>query len=118
MTSKTTLKDVPYNAVVTGGASGIGEAVCRKLASRGISIVVADLNADRGERLAAELSKIYSIDAVFITVDVTKEEDIKRMVEFAANRWGRLDYAANCAGVCIEDAWNEEESVSADVFDK
>lgn len=116
--STTRSESTQLGAIVTGGASGIGAATCKKLASRGINIVVADLQADRGHAFAAELSSTYSIDAQFISLDVTKEEDVKRMVEFATKRWGRIDYAANCAGICLETSWDEEESVSTSAVDR
>ncbi|KAK4927054.1 hypothetical protein LTR66_000313 [Elasticomyces elasticus] len=104
-------------AVVTGAASGIGEAVCRKLASRGINLIIADLQVERGNALAKELTEAHGIDAQFFRVDVMQESDIESMVATAVRLWGRLDYAANCAGIC-EKVWDEEESISADVFDR
>src|ERR1700761_8711360 len=99
-------------AVVTGAASGIGEAVCRKLASRGINLLVADVQVDRGRALAKELKETHGIDTDFLRMDVMQEEDIKNMVATAVKRWGRLDYAANCAGIC-EKVWHEEESITS-----
>ncbi|KAH8691879.1 3-oxoacyl-reductase [Talaromyces proteolyticus] len=110
--------DDRFGAIVTGGASGIGEATARKLASHGINVIIADLNEAQGHQLASEISSTYAVDAQFTTVDVTKEDNVKQMVEFAVKRWGRLDYAANCAGVCIETARDEESSVSTAIFDK
>jgi NAD(P)-dependent dehydrogenase (short-subunit alcohol dehydrogenase family) len=106
-----------FSAVITGGASGIGEAVCRKLASRGINLLVADLQVDRGTTLAKELKQRHGIDAHFLRVDVMQEQDIKQMVGTAVKHWGRLDYAANCAGIC-EKVWDEEESITSAIFDR
>ena len=66
------------SAIVTGGASGIGAAVARALAAKGAVVVVADLNAEKGEALAAE------IGGVFASVDVTKTEQVAAAVEAAA----------------------------------
>jgi len=66
------------SALVTGGASGIGAAVARALAGRGATVVVADLNAEKGEALAQE------IGGVFVAVDVTVTEQVTRAVEAAA----------------------------------
>ena len=66
-------------AIVTGGASGIGAACARALASRGAKVVVADLNEAKGSALAAE------IGGAFCTVDVTKTDDIIAAVEMAAS---------------------------------
>ena len=65
------------SAIVTGAASGIGAAVARQLAARGAHVVVADLNQEKGEALAAE------IGGVFAPVDVTRTEQIQAAVEEA-----------------------------------
>ena len=62
------------SALVTGAASGIGAAVARQLAAAGAKVVVADLQADKGEALAKEL------DGAFVQVDVTDTEQIKAAV--------------------------------------
>ena len=106
-----------YSAVVTGGASGIGEAVCAKLASRGINILIADIQEAQGQALATHLSSTFPVQAKYLRVDITKEDDVKMMVETAVKLWGRLDYAANCAGIC-ESTWAEERSVTTDLVDR
>ena len=80
-------------AIVTGGASGIGEAVAKALAAKGAKVVVADFNAEAGAKIADE------IGAVFFQIDVADAEANKAMVEFAVATYGRLDYAVNNAGV-------------------
>ena len=66
------------SAIVTGGASGIGAAAARQLAAKGAVVVVADLQADKGEALAQE------IGGVFAQVDVTNTDQIKAAVDAAA----------------------------------
>jgi NAD(P)-dependent dehydrogenase (short-subunit alcohol dehydrogenase family) len=80
------------SAIVTGGASGLGEATARLLAERGAKVVVADLQADKGETVAKE------IDGVFAQTDVTSEEQVIAAVE-AANDLGPLRALVNCAGI-------------------
>jgi len=106
-----------YSAIVTGGASGIGAAVCRKLASRGINLIIADLQKEAGEKLSEEVRGRYGIEAYFLLVNVALEEDVKQMVGLAVEKFGRLDYAANCAGIC-EGTWEEEETISTELFEK
>ena len=65
------------SAIVTGASSGIGAAVARQLAAKGAKVVVADLNAEKGQEVAAE------IGGVFAPVDVTKTEQIQAAVEQA-----------------------------------
>ena len=81
--------------VVTGGASGIGEATTRGLVAEGGRVVVADLQAERGEALVAELGPAV----VFIHTDVTREEDIENAVNLAVEQFGHLDGMVNNAGI-------------------
>jgi NAD(P)-dependent dehydrogenase (short-subunit alcohol dehydrogenase family) len=80
------------SAIVTGAASGIGAAVARRLAAQGAIVVVADLQADKGEALAAE------IGGVFAQVDVTKTDQITAAVEAAAEI-APLRAVVNSAGI-------------------
>jgi len=81
------------SALVTGGASGIGAATARLLAQRGASVVVADMQDDKGAALAEE------IGGVFVHVDVTDTEQVRAAVEVAAER-GPLRALVNSAGNC------------------
>ena len=80
------------SAIVTGGASGIGAAAARQLAAKGATVVIADLQADKGEALAAE------IGGVFAQVDVTNTDQIKAAVEAAAEI-APLRAVVNSAGI-------------------
>jgi len=79
--------------IVTGGGSGIGEAVARALAAEGVKVVVADFNATTGQKVADD------IGGAFCKVDVTDPAQVKAMVDFAVSKYGRLDYAVNNAGI-------------------
>jgi NAD(P)-dependent dehydrogenase (short-subunit alcohol dehydrogenase family) len=76
-------------ALVAGGASGLGEATARELATRGARVTVADLNEDRGEALAAE------IGGAFAAADVTDEARVQAAVQAV----DRLRLAVSCAGI-------------------
>jgi NAD(P)-dependent dehydrogenase (short-subunit alcohol dehydrogenase family) len=80
-------------ALVAGGASGLGEATSRLLAERGAAVVIADLNAEKGEALAAE------IGGTFVEADVTSEEAVRGAVEKAAARERGLRISVSCAGI-------------------
>ncbi|MGH9137774.1 MAG: SDR family NAD(P)-dependent oxidoreductase [Acidimicrobiales bacterium] len=84
------------SAIVTGGASGLGEATARLLAARGCKVVVADLQADKGEVVAKEIAK--EGDCVFSPTDVTDEAQVIATVE-AAKELGPLRVLVNCAGI-------------------
>lgn len=112
--------DTPYTALVTGGASGIGAATVRKLASRGINVLIADISQESGEKLAEQVKGEFKVDAFFHRVDVSKEEDVRAMVEAVVTRWGRLDYAANVAGICPDgnEKRDDESLVSTEMASK
>ena len=80
------------SAIVTGGASGIGEASARQLAAKGVKVVIADLNAEKGEALAQE------IGGAFVSVDVTDSEQIKTAIA-KAEELGPLRVLVNSAGI-------------------
>ncbi|MBP0440382.1 SDR family NAD(P)-dependent oxidoreductase [Tianweitania sediminis] len=86
------------SAIVTGGASGIGAAICRHFVTQGANVVVADLQEDRGQELARELGAA----AAFVRVDHTSLEDNKAAVDFAVERFGKLDVLCNNAGLLVE----------------
>jgi NAD(P)-dependent dehydrogenase (short-subunit alcohol dehydrogenase family) len=80
-------------AVVSGGASGLGEATCRMLAGAGATVTIADIDADRGAALASELG------GAFVRCDVTDEEQVDAAVERAAGGDAPLRIAVACAGI-------------------
>ena len=82
--------------IVTGGASGLGEAVSRMIAANGGHLLIADVQADKGESLARELGT----KSRFIRCDVTNEQDAKAAVD-AATALGALRGLVNCAGIAI-----------------
>jgi NAD(P)-dependent dehydrogenase (short-subunit alcohol dehydrogenase family) len=82
-------------AVITGGASGIGEGTVRRFVEEGARVIIADLQADRGQALAADLG-----DATrFCRTDVTVEADVEGAVQTAVAEFGRLDCMFNNAGI-------------------
>jgi 3-hydroxybutyrate dehydrogenase len=85
-------------AVVTGGASGIGKAITQALAQAGTNFVIADLDAEAGERTVAELQKT-GVKGVSVVTDVSKPEDVRRLMDCAVKTFGRLDILVNNAGL-------------------
>jgi NAD(P)-dependent dehydrogenase (short-subunit alcohol dehydrogenase family) len=80
-------------AVITGAAQGIGEAYARRFVREGAKVVLADVNRDKGESVARE------IGAAFEPVDVSSEDDTKRLARAAADRFGRIDILINNAAI-------------------
>ena len=106
-------------AVITGGASGIGEASVRLFVEEGARVVIADMQRERGESLAAELGDA----ARFVQVEVRQEDQVKAAIDTATGEWGRLDCIFNNAGFGgvlgpIEDIPVEEFDMSFDVLVK
>ena len=82
-------------AIVTGGASGLGRGIVEKFASEGANVVVADVNDDAGEDVAAQCGD----RAWFYHADVADETDVEGLVRAAVERFGRLDVMVNNAGI-------------------
>ncbi len=87
-------------ALVTGGAQGIGKAIVDKLAAEGATVVVADLNGEGAERAAPE-------GGLGIRCDVSSEDDVRRAVEQAHGRFGRLDVLVNDAAIVPFVKWQD-----------
>ena len=86
--------------IVSGGASGLGEATVRALHGAGGKVVIADINAERGEALAAELNAQGADERVrFRRTDVTSEDDAQAVVDLALGAFGGLQGLINCAGI-------------------
>ena len=83
-------------AIVTGAAQGLGEAIARRLDKEGCSVVVADINKEKAETVAASLS-----NAIAVGVDVTSEEQVEAMVEKTVERYGKLDLLVSNAAILI-----------------
>ncbi|MFN0094458.1 MAG: glucose 1-dehydrogenase [Dehalococcoidia bacterium] len=81
-------------AVVTGGASGIGEGTVRLFAAEGAKVVIADIQDARGEKLAEELGTATA----YARCDVSQEADVAAAIDQAVRKWGRLDCMYNNAG--------------------
>lgn len=82
-------------ALVTGGASGLGEATVRRFVQHGAKVVIVDLNDEKGQALAAELGA----DVRFVKADVSSEAEVQAAVDTALNELGGLNILINCAGV-------------------
>jgi NAD(P)-dependent dehydrogenase (short-subunit alcohol dehydrogenase family) len=98
--------------VVTGGASGIGEAFVRLFTTEGAKVVIADIEDERGRKITRSLGD----ENLFVHTDVTKEEDVRNVIQSVVDRWGRLDVMCNNAG--IVGANGSIDGVSIEAFDR
>ncbi|KZN95124.1 bifunctional aldolase/short-chain dehydrogenase [Aeribacillus pallidus] len=95
-------------AFVTGGAGGIGSATCRRLASEGAHVVIADLNIEGAEEKAKEINEKYGEKrAIAVKMDVTKEEEVQAAFKEAALAFGGVDIIVNNAGLATSSPFDE-----------
>ena len=108
-------------AIVTGGASGIGEETCTQFANAGAKIAIADINADRGQSVVQALESSGG-QAILLHVDIRDRKRVDKAVETALGTFGAIDILVNCAGFnefrmpeeVTQDYWEELRSVNLD----
>jgi NAD(P)-dependent dehydrogenase (short-subunit alcohol dehydrogenase family) len=106
-----------FSTIVTGGASGMGRSTVELWLDEGASVIIADLNQANGEELVEEMrAKGYGDRVQFVRTDVSKEEDIVRVVETAVANWGKLDVMFNNAG--IDGAFGPLTEIEVDHWDQ
>jgi 2-deoxy-D-gluconate 3-dehydrogenase len=93
-------------AIVTGGNGGIGLGMARGLAASGAGVVVAARNAEKSQAAVRELGKL-GVETLAVTVDVTDEAAVGRLVQTTLDRFGRIDILVNNAGTNIRKSLHE-----------
>lgn len=101
-------------ALVTGGGSGLGEAICETLSTAGASVIVADIRREAAERVAGSL-RDKGLSASPASIDVTDERAVERAVREAVDEHGRLDIAVNDAAI---DVTVSIEELSVEQWDR
>lgn len=96
MTDFSSVKDKVV--IVTGASDGLGEAVALCYAENGMKVVAADINVEKGTKLVEEIRSSGG-EASFFKTDVSQEDDVKALVGFAVETYGRLDGIVNNAGI-------------------
>lgn len=86
-------------AVVTGGASGLGEATVRNIIENGGKAAIFDLQEDKGQELAEELGD----SAIYVNVDVTNEESVQSALNRTVEKFGHINTLVNCAGIGVAE---------------
>ncbi|MHB0911914.1 MAG: sorbitol-6-phosphate dehydrogenase [Armatimonadota bacterium] len=79
------------NAIVTGGAQGLGEAISRRLAAEGANVVIGDVNLEKAQQTASAIEREFGTRAIAVKVDVTGDSDVEMMVKTAVDSFGKLD---------------------------
>src|SRR5687767_13911952 len=91
-----TLKDKV--AIITGAASGIGEATAKLFATEGAKVVVSDISEKKGQQVVEQIKKAGG-DAIFVESDTSKPADHERLVKETIKAFGKLNIAVNNAGI-------------------
>lgn len=87
--------------IVTGAASGIGNAIARRYASEGGRVAIADLNLEAAEKAAAGIRETFDAQAMAVAMDVTSEEQVNEGVAKVVSAWGTVDVLVSNAGIQI-----------------
>ena len=85
-------------AIVTGASQGIGRAITLRLAREGASLVIGDIDIEAAEKVAREV-RDGGTEALVVEVDVTKAEEVNKVIEEIAEKFGRIDILVNNAGI-------------------
>ena len=100
-----------HSFLVTGGASGLGEAVVRAITAQGGKVVIADLNESAGQALVDELGD----NARFVRCDITSGDEVQAAVDMAEKAFGGLQGSINCAGIAVVQKLLDRENNPADL---
>ncbi len=101
-------------AIVTGGANGLGEAYVKGIASEAASVVIADIDEKRGKKIVDEVEKSGG-KALFVRTDVSKKQDVEKMVKTAIDQFGSIDILVNNAGILFTAPF---EDTTEEMWDK
>jgi sorbitol-6-phosphate 2-dehydrogenase len=112
------LKD--FSGIVTGGASGIGKAIVKKLLEAGADVIIGDINENEGRKTLEELNE-FKDKLEFIKTDVSKKIEVENLVKKTIEKFKKIDYLVNNAGILIPrllvDPQGKEE-ITEEIFDK
>lgn len=95
------------SAIVTGGAQGLGEAICHRLAREGAHVLIVDVNLEGAEQVAADIAGRTDRRAIAIETDVTNEAQVEATVDRAVREFGQLDIMVSNAGILISGSVDE-----------
>jgi NAD(P)-dependent dehydrogenase (short-subunit alcohol dehydrogenase family) len=107
-------------AIVTGASAGIGRATALALGREGANVVIADVDAERGEKVAREVENL-GVGSLFVRTDVANRAEVEQLVAATVARFGRLDCAVNNAGIeglqavthdCVFENWDRTIAVN------
>lgn len=101
--------------VVSGGASGLGEACCRLMADNGAKVSILDMNRDMGQKLVSELGDV----AIYQEVNVADTDNVQKAIDTTMDKFGAIHVAINCAGIPnASKVLTKEGPISMKLFNK
>ena len=96
------------NVLITGGTSGIGEAISREFAKKGYNLIINYINSkEKAEKLKTELETEFNISVLTIQGDLSEEKAIENMVDIAMDKFGKVDVLVNNAGIVIDKEFED-----------
>ena len=104
-------------AIVTGGSNGMGEAVSKRFAHEGATVVIADMNFDRAKTVAQQIQQQGDNCEVYHQVDITNVEMVQSLVKKTVDQFGRIDILVNCAGGVLSDN-GKSDNINMSDWDK
>ncbi len=100
-------------ALITGGASGLGEEISRFLASKSTDLIITyNTSLDKAESLKEELESKYNVNVLIIKCDISCEDEIINMVNIIKEKFGYVDYLVNNAAICIDCLYEEKNKTN------
>jgi 3-oxoacyl-[acyl-carrier protein] reductase len=106
-------------AIVTGGGTGIGRGICEVFGSEGAKVIVNyAVSRDASEETAAGIRAAGIGDAVAVQADVTKESEVKSLIQSTLDRWGRLDILVNNAGWSKRTPHDQLDDLTEEIWDR
>jgi len=95
-------------AIVTGGSRGIGRAIATEFANEGAKVIVNYLRSDAAaKKLESEL-KGKGLDVSLFKADISKDEDVKKLINYAVDTYGSIDILVNNAGIVSDKNWDQK----------
>ena len=93
-------------ALITGGASGLGKAIARFLASKQINVII-NYNTSKNSAIALkeELEKSYQVKVLLVKCDISKEDEVNNMIEEIKDNFSHIDYLVNNAAICLDSLY-------------
>ena len=95
--------------LVTGSSRGIGRSIAVQFAKEGAQVIVNYKNSQKEAEAITEILSSYGTDCICIKADISKEDDVKRMIEQIIDKYGRIDILVNNAGIAIDKDFSKHQ---------